>query len=142
MTPFEIIDSINNTKKPLVVDDVSEKAYDAFMVNKGLSYFQDTVIFAQQMNINYHIDSKLQYDYLFNSIRKKKRYSKWFKKEKDVDIDSIKIYFNYGHRKAQEAASLLSKEQIEYIKEKVRGGACQRQKLLMIFIHQSWQNDL
>lgn len=126
MTPFEIIDSINYTKKTLIVDDVSEKAYDAFMVNKGLSYFQDTVIFAQQMNINYHIDSKLQYDYLFNSIRKKKRYSKWFKKEKDADIDAIKIYFNYGHRKAQEASSLLSKEQIEYIKEKVRGGACQR----------------
>jgi hypothetical protein len=126
MTPFEIIDSINNTKKPLIVDDVSEKAYDAFMVNKGLSYFQDTVIFAQQMNINYHIDSKLQYDYLFNSIRKKKRYSKWFKKEKDADIDAIKIYFNYGYRKAQEALTLLSKEQVEYIKEKVKGGACQR----------------
>lgn len=125
MTPFDIINSITYNKKPLI-DETSEKMYDAFMVNKGLSFFKDTIFHAQEMNINYHLDAKLQYDYLFNSIRKQKRYSKWFKKEKDDDIEAVKRYFKYGYRKAQEACTILSKEQLQYIKEKVKGGACAR----------------
>lgn len=125
MSPFDIINSITQTKKSLI-DETTEKMYDPFMVNKGLSYFKDTIFYAQEMNINYHLDSKLQYDYLFNSIRKSKRYAKWVKKEKDDDIDAVKKYFNYGYRKAQEACLILSKDQISYIKEKVKGGACER----------------
>jgi hypothetical protein len=78
------------------------------------------------MNINYHLDSLLQHDYLFNSVRKQKRYAKWVKKDKDADIEAIKIYFNYSYKKAQEAYTLLNKEQVKYIIEKVRGGACER----------------
>ena len=125
MTPFDIINSISYNKNRMI-DDASEKMYDAFMVNKGLSYFKDTIFHVQEMNINYHLDAKLQHDYLFNSIRKQKRYSKWFKKEKDTDVEAVKIYFNYSYRKAQEACNILSKDQINYIKEKVKGGACAR----------------
>jgi hypothetical protein len=126
MTPFDVINSITYTKKPLVVDEASEKMYNAYNVNKGLSYFKDTIFHAQEMNISYHLDSKLQHDYLFNSIRKQKRFAKWIKPEKDADLEAVKIYFNYGYQKAKEAMSILSKDQLIYIKEKVKGGACER----------------
>ena len=125
MNPFDIINSITYNKKRLI-DETNEKTYNAYNVNKGLSYFKDTIFDAQTMNINYHLDNIMQHDYLFNSVRKQKRYAKWVKKEKDDDIESIKIYFNYGYQKAKEAYLILTKTQIDYIKEKVRGGACER----------------
>lgn len=125
MSPFDVINSITFNKKRLI-DETNEKLYNAYNINKGLSYFKDTIFYAQEMNINYHLDPLLQHDYLFNSIRKQKRFAKWVKKEKDDDIEAVKIYFNYGYQKAQEACSLLNKEQIEYIKEKVKGNALVR----------------
>ena len=125
MSPFDIINSITYNKKRLI-DDSNEKLYNAYQVNKGLSYFKDTIFIAQEMNINYHLDPLLQHDYLFNSVRKQKRYAKWVKKDKDADVEAVKLYFNYNHHKAQEACLILSKKQIDYIKEKVKGGACQR----------------
>ena len=125
MSPFDIINSITFTKKRLI-DDSNEKDYNAFQVNKGLSYFKDTIFIAQEMNINYHLDPLLQHDYLFNSVRKQKRFAKWIKKEKDADIEAVKTYFNYSYRKAQEACMILNSKQIDYIKEKVKGGACER----------------
>jgi hypothetical protein len=125
MSPFDIINSITYNKKRLI-DDSNEKLYNAYQVNKGLSYFKDTIFIAQEMNINYHLDPLLQHDYLFNSVRKQKRYAKWVKKDKDADVEAVKLYFNYNHHKAQEACLILSKNQIDYIKEKVKGGACQR----------------
>ena len=125
MSPFDIINSITYNKKRLI-DDSNEKLYNAYQVNKGLSYFKDTIFIAQEMNINYHLDPLLQHDYLFNSVRKQKRYAKCVKKDKDADVEAVKLYFNYNHHKAQEACLILSKKQIDYIKEKVKGGACQR----------------
>jgi hypothetical protein len=125
MNPFDILNSITYNKKRLI-DESNEKQYNAYQINKGLSYFVDTIFIAQEMNMNYHLDNLLQHDYLFNSVRKQKRYAKWVKKDKDDDIESIKIYYNYSYRKAQEACNILTKEQIEYIKEKVKGGAYTR----------------
>ena len=125
MSPFDVINSITFNKKRLI-DETNEKLYNAYNINKGLSYFKDTIFYAQEMNTNYHLDPLLQHDYLFNAIRKQKRFAKWVKKEKDDDIEAVKIYFNYGYRKAQEACLILSKDQISYIKEKVKGGACNR----------------
>jgi hypothetical protein len=76
--------------------------------------------------MNYHLDNLLQHDYLFSTVRKQKRFAKWVKKDKDAYIEAIKIYFNYGYQKAQEAFNILTKNQIDYIKEKVKGGACER----------------
>jgi hypothetical protein len=76
MNPFEYLNAINTTKKDLMVDDVSEKAYSPFMVNRGLSYFPDTILYANEMNLNHHIDSRLQFDFLINIIKKKRRFSK------------------------------------------------------------------
>jgi hypothetical protein len=125
MSPFDVINSITYSKKRLI-DDSNEKQYNAFQVNKGLSYFIDTVFLAQEMNMNYHLDPLLQHDYLFNATRKQKRYAEWVKKKKDDDIEAVKTYFNYGYQKANEAYSLLNKEQIKYIKEKVKGNALVR----------------
>jgi len=125
MNPFDILNSITYNKKRLI-DESNENQYNAYQINKGLSYFVDTIFIAQEMNMNYHLDNLLQHDYLFNSVRKQKRYAKWVKKDKDDDIEAVKIYFNYGYRKAQEACNILTKDQINYIKEKVRGLACER----------------
>lgn len=123
MTPFDYLNSINDTKTDLMEDDVAEKQYVPFVVNRSLSYFPDTVQFANVMNRYHHIDNKLQYHFLINIIRKRKRFSKWNKPEKESDIEAIKEYYGYSNEKARHALSLLSPEQITIIKEKVnRGG--------------------
>ena len=79
--PFEYLTAINDTKKDVMIDDIAEKGYNAFMVNRGLSYFNDTVLFANEMNLNAHLDNRLQFDFLINIVRRRKRFSKWMKPE-------------------------------------------------------------
>ena len=101
MNPFEFIKSINETKKDIMVDDIAEKDYNAFMVNRGLSYFSDTILMANEMNLNSHLDNRLQFDFLINIIRKKKRFSKWAKAQKNDDVEVIKEYYGYSNEKAR-----------------------------------------
>ena len=75
MNPFEYTNAINYTKKDIMVDDVAEKAYSSYMINRQLSYFPDTVLAANEMNRNHHLDNRLQFDFFINIIRKKKRFS-------------------------------------------------------------------
>ena len=103
MNPFEYLNAINTTKKDIMVDDLAEKAYNSFMVNRGLSYFNDTVLMANEMNIHHTIDSRLQFDFLINIVRKKKRFSKWMKPETESDIEAVKEYYGYSNEKAKEA---------------------------------------
>ena len=103
-------------------DELAEKEYNPFMVNRGLSYFQDTVFFANEMNIHRDTDKKLQYEFLLNSIRPRKRFSKWFKKEVDGDIEAIKEYYGYSNVKAIQTLSVLTNSQIEKIKIKLEKG--------------------
>ena len=79
MNPFEYVNSINYTKKDIMIDDIAEKAYNPFMINRSLSYFNDTVAMANEMNIHHSIDNRLQFDFLINIVRKRKRFSKWMK---------------------------------------------------------------
>ena len=79
MNPFEFVNDITNGKSNIMVDDITEKAYNPFMVNRSLSYFHDCVLMANEMNINHHLDKRLQFDFLINIIRKRKRFSKWIK---------------------------------------------------------------
>lgn len=123
MNPFEFCNDINYGKSNIMVDDVAEKAYNPFMVNRQLSYFQDTVLFANEMNINSHLDNRLQFDFLINIVRKKKRFSKWAKAQKNDDVEVIKEYYGYSNNKARQVHSLLSSDQINDLKKKVyRGG--------------------
>jgi len=122
-SPFDFVNSINFTKKNLMVDDIQEKAYTPYMVNRSLSYFQDTVLMANEMNINHHLDKKLQYEFLMNIVRKRKRFSKWAKAETISDLDAVKEFYGYSNDTARQAMTLLSKENIEAIKHKIyRGG--------------------
>ena len=121
MTPFEIIDSISTNKKRLI-DGSNEKEYTAWMVNRGLSYFPDTIMYAQEMNQNHGLDLLLQYDYYFHSLRPKKRFAKWNKKKEDADLAAIMEYYGYSHSKAKEAMSILSRDQIKQISEAITRG--------------------
>lgn len=123
MNHFDYLRSINETKEDIMIGEQAEKAYNPFMVNRGLSYFYDTIALANMMNQYHHLDKKLQYHFCINTIRKRKRYSKWNKPEVNSDIEVIKEYYGYSNEKARQVLSLLSPEQIKIIKQKVnRGG--------------------
>jgi hypothetical protein len=122
MNPFEYLNAINTTKKDLMVDDVSEKAYSPFMVNRGLSYFPDTILYANEMNLNHHIDSSLQFDFLINIIKKKRRFSKWAKPMNIENLELIKEYYGYSNEKAKSVLSLLNDDQINELKTRIYKG--------------------
>ena len=122
MKPFEFLNSINDTKKDLMTDPDTEKLYIPFVTNRSLSYFPDTVSVANLMNQYHHIDKKLQYHFLLNIVRKRKRFSKWNKPDLDNDIEVVKEYYGYSNEKARQALSLLSSEQIQKLRKKVSKG--------------------
>ncbi len=125
MTLFDFINAINQNKDIIRESDNPEqieKEYSAFMVNRGLSYFPDTLFYANEMNMLAHVDSLLQNDYYLNSIRPRKRFSKWTKHREDIDLEAVKEYFSYGYNKAQQALTVLSTQQLEQIKERLEKG--------------------
>ena len=123
MNPFELIKSISSSKKDILEN---EKDYNAFMVNRGLSYFPDTVIYANEMNKFHHLDSRLQYQFLINTIRKRNRFSKWNKSIESENINAIKKYYNYSNEKARDVLPLLSKENLNIIRGRINYGGIQR----------------
>ena len=122
MNPFNYVNSINLSKKDIMQSPEDEKAYNPFMVNRSLSYFSDTVVIANEMNRYHHLDSRLQYQFLINIIRKRKRFSKWVKPELENDLESVKEYYGYSNEKARQILPLLTSSQREEIKEKVNKG--------------------
>jgi hypothetical protein len=122
MNPFDYLNAINQTKQDIMVDDLAEKDYNSFMVNRGLSYFPDTVLLANEMNRCHHIDSRLQFDFLINTIRSKKRFSKWMKPDAIDAVDAIKEYYGYSNEKARQVLRVLTKNQIDELKLKVYKG--------------------
>ena len=100
MSPFDFLNEINYGKKNIIIDDITEKQYNSFMVNRGLSYFKDTVVIANEMNMNHHLDNRLQFDFLINIIRRKRRFSKWNKPQIVDDLDVIKEYYGYSNKQA------------------------------------------
>lgn len=126
MNPFDFVNSINFTKKDLMKgtdnDELSEKGYAPFLVNKSLSYFPDTIMYSNEINMLSHIDNKLQYHFLLNSVRPSKRFAKWVKKQDSNDLENVKAYFNLNNEKAEQALSLLSREQLELIEQKLEKG--------------------
>ena len=127
MNPFDYLKSINTTKKNIMVDDLTEKEYNAFIINRGLSFFPDTVLYANEMNLNHHLDSRLQYDFLINIIKKKKRFTKWVKPQEIANLEVIKEYYGYSDEKAKSVLSLLNNEQIEELKKRIYKGGKRKQ---------------
>ena len=122
MNPFDYLTAINQTKQNVMVDDLTEKDYNPFMVNRGLSYFPDTVLLANEMNRCHHVDNRLQFDFLINTIRKQKRFSKWMKPDAIEALDAIKEYYGYSNEKARQVLRVLTKNQIDELKLKVYKG--------------------
>jgi hypothetical protein len=122
-TPFDFIKSINEHKY-MMKDALSESEYNAFIINLGFSLFSDTIFQANEMNRLSHLDNKMQYDYLYNSIKPKKRFRKWPKKDK-ITGDNIRLIcdmYKYNVSKAKTALSILTQEQIDIIKKQQEKG--------------------
>ena len=115
--------SINQTKKNMMDEDPSlENSYPSWIINKCLSSFTDTVLFANEMNMNYHISKRMQYDFYINSLRPRKRFSPWSKKESIDYLDEVREYYGYSYTKALEAIRVLSPDQLEHIKRSLNKG--------------------
>lgn len=123
MNPFEFVNAICDSKEQLIVDEVSEKSYNPFMVNRSLSYHYDTVLLANEMNQRAFLDKKLQFDFLINTVRKKKRFAKWKKPESSDDLEVVKEYYGYSNEKARTVLPLLNSDQMGQLKQRIfKGG--------------------
>lgn len=121
--PFDYVNAILQNKKQLIVDDITEKGYVPFMVNRSLSYHKDCIIYANEMNQRHHLGKRLQNDFLLNTVRSAKRpFAKWVKSEKSEDVDLIKLVYGLSDSKAREALRLLSEDDIKLLKEKFDTG--------------------
>lgn len=124
MNPFDYVNSITLSKRNIMVTPEDEKGYAAFLINRGLSQFQDTIFYANEMNRYHKLDNKLQYQFLINIVRKRKRFSKWAKQDKTnlEMIEVIKTYYGYSNDKARQVLSLLNNEQLNELQRKVDHG--------------------
>ena len=126
MSPFEFVNAINDTKKDLMIgtenDELIQKEYNPYLVNKALSYFVDTILYANEMNQYAHIDNKLQFDYYLNGVSKKKRFSKWSKKVEVKNINIIIEYYQCNYARALEILSIINIKQLDMLKHKLQKG--------------------
>jgi hypothetical protein len=120
----DYLPAINHTKKNLMNSDdpMWEKKYPAFMVNKVLSGFQDTIILTNEMNRNHFLDRDMQFQFLLNSIRQKKRFTPFLRASKIKDIECVKEYYGYSNEKAKSALDILTNEQLKLIKARLYKG--------------------
>ena len=120
----EYLNAINFTKKDLTKseDELWKKKYPAFIVNKLLSAFSDSIMLVNEMNRNHFIDKDMQFQFLLNSIRTKKRYSPFLRASKLKEIECVKEYYGYSNDKAKSALDILTKDEIKLIKEKLYKG--------------------
>ena len=117
------LNSINQTKKNLIDEDPSvEKSYPPYIINRCLSGHLDAVMFANEMNIYSFLPKKMQYDFFINTLRTKKRFSPWIRKDLVDNLDCVKRYYGYSNDKARQALKILSKEQLDFIKSKFEIG--------------------
>lgn len=123
MTPFDFLNAINYTKEDLFTDPQADKDYNPYLVNRGLSYFADTIMYANEMNKYYNLSSDMQFQFYINIITKKKRFSKWTKREKDSkSFLLVKEYYGYSDEKARNALNILTEEQLAIIEQKLYKG--------------------
>jgi hypothetical protein len=114
------LNSINFTKENLTEENADLiKEYAPFIINKCLSGQIDTILFANEMNMNHHLDKDMQYSFYLNSLRKRKRFSPWLRKDKITDLECVKQYYGYSNEKASQALKILTKEQINFIKKRL-----------------------
>jgi len=119
----EWLNSINNTKKNLINEDPSlEKEYPPYIINRCFSGHIDSIMFANELNKYPNLDKKLQYDFFLNSLRKKKRFSPWLRKDQIKNLDLIKQYYGYSNEKAKQVLNILTKEQLSFMRDRLEIG--------------------
>ena len=117
------LNSINQTKKNLIDEDSSlEKEYSPYIINRIYSGHLDAIMFANEMNQYHFLPKKLQYDFFLNTLRTKKRFSPWLRKDEIKDLDLVKRYYGYSNEKAKQALRILTNEQLNFIKSKLETG--------------------
>lgn len=127
MSPFDFVNAILQNKDQLIVDESTEKEYSPFLANRSLSYHKDCIMYANEMNMRHNLDNKLQFDFLLNTIRSKKRpFAKWVKSEKGEDLECIKFVYGVSSSKAKEIARLLTQEQIQELKKQTDIGGLRK----------------
>ena len=130
INPFDYVSAVSDSKKDLMRgtenDALSERDYSPWLTNKAFSYHPDAVLHANQMNELSHLDNKLQFEYLLNNIRPRKRWSKWLKPDKIDNLEIVKVYFGFGNEKAKDALDVLTTEDIEDIKSKLAKGGMEK----------------
>ena len=126
MNPFDFVTDINLGKKDIITNsenpELAERTYNPFLTNRALSYFPDTVQYANLMNMYSDLDNIMQYSFLLNIVRKRKRFSKWHKTTDDEDLQAVIAYYGYSVKRAKEALKILGDEQLLTIKEKMNKG--------------------
>ena len=122
----EYLNAINQTKENLMEDSFYEKKYPAWVVNRALYAHPDTILLVNEMNVNNHLDAKLQFDFLLNSIRSRKRYAPWLKTSKIKNLESVKEYFGYSDQKAKDALVILTDDDLDHIRSKLNRGGNER----------------
>jgi len=120
--PFDFVASVSYDKKDIMVDDIEEKAYQPFLINKALSYHQDSVFLTNEMNIRHGSDNRLQYLFFLNTLRKRQRFSKWSKPYVSKKLDTLKEYYQISTREAKEYVNLLSEKQYRELKNRMKTG--------------------
>ena len=117
------LNSINQTKKNIMDEDsLSEKDYTPYIINRCFSGHIDTLLYSNEINLNPHLDKKLQYDFYLNIVRTKKRFSPWMRKEEIEDLELVKSYYGYSNEKAKQSLKILNKDQLKYIKSELETG--------------------
>lgn len=124
---FDFLNSINSGNDDIMTEE-NEKIYNAYVINHFLSGTIDTVLLANEMNTRPHLDVRMQYDFLRNIVRKKKRFTKWLKPEKFDKIETIKEYYGYNNNKAKDIADLVSDEELEHMLMRLEKGGVQNRK--------------
>ncbi len=120
------LNSINFTKKNLMEEDPSlKKDYAPYIINRCLSGNLDCILFVNEMNKYSFLDKDMQYSFYLNTLRKKKRFSPWLRKDKVTDLQCVKQYYGYSNEKASQALKILSQQQLDYIKQRLETGGRQ-----------------
>ena len=123
MKPFDYINSINNKNKDMMTDtendELAEKSYNAYLTNRSLSYFIDTILYANDMNMMSHLDNKMQYQYYIHAVPKKNRFSKWAKKD-TTDVDIITEFYKCNLTRANEILKIINKDELDLMKQKLQ----------------------
>lgn len=127
MSPFDYVKAIDK-KKDIMKSEQDEQVYSSFLINRQFSYFQDSIMLANEMNKNHHLPNNMQFHFYINTIRaNKNRFTKWAKPAKDDDLEVIKQFYGYSNEKARYALTILSPEQVEELRLKVERRGKQKQ---------------